>query len=99
MIHIIWEFHVAPGHRKEFEKHYGTEGTWAQLFRLSSAYSGTELLHDEEDPGRYLTVDRWDDQPSFEKFRVDYAAEYQRIDQSMERLTDSEKRLGVFETK
>ena len=41
-----------------FEEAYGPDGEWAQFFRQGDGYIGTELLHDVEEPGRYLVIDR-----------------------------------------
>ena len=98
MIEIVWEFEIATGSEPEFEKHYGPEGTWVELFRKDSAFHSTSLLRDREKPARYITIDRWDDLPSYEAFRVQFAKEYQLVDRQMERLTLSEKRLGVFDS-
>lgn len=98
MTEIVWEFEVAPGRVAEFDKHYGPEGTWVELFRQDSAFRGTSLLRDREKPTRFLTIDRWEDLESYEAFRVRYAKQYEQIDVKMESLTVSERRLGVFET-
>jgi quinol monooxygenase YgiN len=82
---------------QEFERHYGPSGTWVQLFRKAPEFIGTNLLRDADVPGRYLTVDRWKDAKSYDLFREKFAAEYKRIDEQMEKLTESEKRVGVFE--
>ena len=44
MIAILWRYRVKPEHREEFERTYGSEGAWAQLFRRHPGYRGTELL-------------------------------------------------------
>lgn len=98
MLHILWEYRVPTGERSEFERHYSSNGTWAELFRRSSAYRGTTLLRDPDDPARYLTLDVWDDAASFHRFKKDFAAEYAALDQQMEVLTESERHLGSFET-
>ena len=98
MISVIWQFEVATGTEAEFEKHYGPDGTWVQLFRGDPAFRGTLLLHDRECANRYLTVDRWDDIASYEAFRAKHAKEYQRIDLEMEQLTTNEQRIGIFES-
>src|SRR5262245_2139467 len=56
---IVWEFRVRAGCEREFEEAYGPGGAWAQLFAASPDCLGTELLRDEADHRRYLTVDRW----------------------------------------
>lgn len=97
MIQIVWEFRVDPNKQREFEKHYGPEGTWVELFCKDSAFGGTRLLRNHEDEGRYLTIDCWQSLEAYEAFRVQYAREYQEIDQRMEHLTASETPVGVFE--
>ena len=98
MITIVWQFEVAPGVEAEFEKHYGPEGTWVQLFRRDPAFRGTLLLRDHEHPNRYLTIDRWDDLSSYDAFRKQFEEEYRKLDLQMEKLTLREEKLGTFET-
>ncbi len=97
MITIVWQFEVAPRAEFEFEKHYGPEGTWVQLFRRDPAFRGTLLFRDREHPNRYVTVDRWDDLSSYDAFRQRFAEEYRQIDKEMEALTVSETKWGVFD--
>ncbi|MBZ5511040.1 MAG: antibiotic biosynthesis monooxygenase [Acidobacteriia bacterium] len=96
MIQIVWEFHVREEQRSDFERHYADGGTWAEFFQRDAAYKGTQLLHDITDPGRYVTIDTWDDVDSYGAFRAVNRQEYSALDQQMEALTESEKRLGVF---
>ena len=96
MIQIVWEFHVREEQRSDFERHYADCGTWAEFFQRDAAYKGTQLLHDITDPGRYVTIDTWDDVDSYGAFRAVNRQEYSALDQQMEALTESEKRLGVF---
>jgi len=97
MVEIVWEFEVHPEHVSTFEKHYGPQGTWAGLFRRSPEYGGTVLLRDTARSGRYVTIDRWPDSLAFDKFNEKFAEEYRQIDEQMEQLTVSERRVGVFE--
>ncbi len=55
----LWEFQVKPERISAFEEIYGPDGSWAQLFRSSPDYLGTELIRDFDRPGRYLTLDHW----------------------------------------
>jgi len=98
MIEIVWEFQVVAGHEEEFERHYGPQGIWAELFQRDPSYLGTTLLRDRERQGRYLTVDRWEGPNAFEKFKARFDEDYRRIDEAMERLTTSETKIGVFES-
>lgn len=97
MIHIIWEFRVRPGKEAEFENHYSDQGTWAKFFRQDPGYHGTQLVRDAADPHRYVTIDAWDDESAYGAFRVTYREQYNAIDKQMEALTESEKRIGVFQ--
>ncbi len=98
MLHIFWEYRVREDKRADFERHYNSSGTWAELFRRDRGYRGTTLLRDPEDGGRYLTLDVWDTAASFHRFKKDFAAAYAAIDRQTEALTESERHLGSFES-
>jgi heme-degrading monooxygenase HmoA len=93
----VWEFQVRPESIAEFERAYGPDGPWAQLFRRSSAYLGTELLRDTDRAGRYLTIDRWASRDAFQQFKQQYAGEYAALDRALEKLTEGEALVGDFE--
>ena len=95
---VVWEFIVGPGREAEFERAYGPEGDWAQLFRQSRDYGGTELLRDPATPGRYVTVDRWKSPAAYEWFHNQHATEYGTLDARCEELTARETKLGVFQS-
>jgi len=97
MIHIIWEFRIRPENRQEFERHYGSDGTWAQFFRQDPRYMGTLLSRDTEDPNRYLTTDTWASLDAYEAFASEHSDEYQDIDRRCARLTEQEICHGYFE--
>ena len=94
---LVWEFRVRPEARDAFEQLYGPEGAWVKLFREAPGFRGTELLRDEKDPGRYLTLDRWESPASYAAFREHRAADYLAIDQLGEGLTAHERFLGEFD--
>jgi heme-degrading monooxygenase HmoA len=96
MIRIVWEYRVAPGREREFQRHYAADGTWAAFFRGARAYRRTELMRDIEDPQRFLTVDYWDDLKSYQDFRNAFRHEYEALDRQMEDLTLAEEKLGIF---
>ena len=98
MIRIVWEFRVRPDRTEEFERHYGRDGPWAVLFRGGRGYRETILLRDRDAPGRYLTIDVWEDEASFQSFREAHAAEYEATDRRCETLTLEERCLGLFES-
>ena len=95
MIEILWEFIVRKDKQNEFERHYCSTGSWAQLFRRSPAYRGTGLLRDSGN--RYVTRDIWENTAAFRDFRRRHALEYDELDRTCESYTETERELGVFE--
>ena len=93
----MWLFRVAPEKREEFERVYGPEGDWAQLFAKAKNFRGTTLLRDPAIGGRYLTVDVWESDEALERFAQEFATEYQALDKRCEALTESEMKIGAFD--
>lgn len=94
---IVWEFHVRAGMEHAFEAAYGPDGEWARFFKHDEGYVGTELNRDVKDPRRYLTLDFWTSEKSYENFHSRWSAEYQKIDQMCEAMTERELEVGKFE--
>jgi len=92
----VWEFQVLSGREAEFERHYGTNGTWARLFAQATGYIETLLLKDSAIAGRYLTVDRWVDEEAYQAFRSAYSRQYEQLDQQCAKLTTAENLVGEF---
>jgi len=80
-----------------FEKAYGPEGAWVQLFRRDARYRGTRLLRDVAHERVYVTMDEWESREAYEEFRERYADKYTAIDATCERLTVKELCLGGVE--
>lgn len=95
---ILWEYQVKLEKHAEFERTYTLTGAWSILFRKAAGYLGTELLHDESQPERYLTIDRWDSKESFEAFQAQFGREYKELDAQCEGLTVNETLLGRCES-
>lgn len=98
MFVVVWQFEIAEEKIAAFESAYGPDGVWAQLFRNSSGYQGTELLRDTYAAGKYLTIDRWTSEETFRAFRRDHDAEYEAIDRSCDDFTSRETRVGAYTT-
>ena len=94
---IIWQFRPRAGMESKFEEIYGSHGTWAEFFRTGKGYCATELARDTNDPGRYLTFDFWTSRQAYEQFRESNLAEYKRIDELCEEMTQTERELGRFD--
>ena len=97
MLHTVWEFRVRAGRLSEFEQCYSTIGPWVQLFRKSPGFRGTALLRDLEDPRHFLTIDSWDTLDAQVVMREQFQDEYSDLDHACEELTETERRVGVFE--
>ena len=96
MFVVVWQFEIAEKSIPAFEAAYGPEGSWAQLFRTSAKYLGTELLRDNYVPGCYLTIDRWASEEDFRAFRKGHDNEYEALDRSCDALTSRETRIGAY---
>jgi heme-degrading monooxygenase HmoA len=96
MFVVVWQFEIAEEKVAAFEAAYSSGGAWAQLFRTSPDYLGTELLRDAYIAGNYLTIDRWASEDAFRAFRKDHDAEYETIDRSCDELTSRETRIGAY---
>jgi uncharacterized protein len=92
----VWEFRVASGCEDEFERIYGAQGEWAQLFGKGTGYLGTELHQDFEAKGRYITIDHWTSKAACEAFRLKFKAEFDELDEHCESLTEDERLIGEF---
>jgi heme-degrading monooxygenase HmoA len=98
VVQYIWEFEARPEKIADFERFYSASGPWAALFRRCPGFLGTSLLRDAESPARFLTIDRWDSAASRHAMREQFSAEYETLDRDCEALTESETRIGVFES-
>lgn len=96
MFVVVWQFEIAEEKVAAFEAAYGPEGAWAQLFRSSPEYLGTELLRDAYIAGNYLTIDRWASEDAFRAFRKDHDAAYEALDRRCDALTSNETRIGAY---
>ena len=96
MFVVVWQFEIAEDKIASFEAAYSPDGAWAQLFRTSPEYRGTELLCDAYIPGNYLTIDRWASEEAFRAFRKNHDAEYETLDRACDKLTSREIRIGAY---
>ncbi|WP_417454515.1 antibiotic biosynthesis monooxygenase family protein [Kiloniella sp.] len=92
----IWEFIVKDGANNHFEDFYGDEGEWVQLFTMGAGYIRTELVQDQTDPQRYLTVDYWNTEEDFHEFKKIFGQEYLALDKECNGLTLKERKIGEF---
>lgn len=70
MFVFLWTYDVRPGAQAAFEKVYGPSGEWVALFQQAEAYLGSDLLCAARDSRRYLTIDRWNSEAAYSRFRT-----------------------------
>lgn len=97
MFIILWEYRVRQEKLNEFMRTYAADGTWADLFRNADGYIATELIQDETQKTRFVTIDRWDSKENFEAFQTRWQTEYKALDARCEDLTENETLLGRWE--
>lgn len=96
MFVILWQFDIVEDQVPAFEAAYGAAGTWAELFRRSPEYLGTELFRDAYVPCRYITIDRWSSEEAFRAFRAQHDPDYETLDRACDSITAAETRIGAF---
>lgn len=99
MVQFVWEFIARAGSEGEFERLYSGNGVWAELFAKAPGFLGTSLLRDTENARRFLTIDRWESVEAQFAMRDSFAREYEELDRACEKLTESERHIGIFEEK
>jgi heme-degrading monooxygenase HmoA len=99
MYWVVWSFDVKPEQVKAFERAYGPEGDWAQLFGRAQGYVGTELRRETDRRAHYLTIDRWQSREDYKRFKEAFSNEYVTLDLRCGRFTDAEQKIGDFESK
>jgi heme-degrading monooxygenase HmoA len=97
MFLILWEFEVKPGDESRFEKVYGPQGPWVQLFQRDLHFRQTQLLKDPSLSRIYFTLDFWDSENDYQLFKQANQESYDSLDQSTEKLTIRERNLGCFQ--
>jgi heme-degrading monooxygenase HmoA len=89
----VWEYDVPAPVRSEFERVYGSDGDWAQLFASSDGFHGTELFRSVRDPGRYVTIDRFIDDDAWKAFMSQHGEAYRLLGDATEGLTSAQREL------
>lgn len=92
----IWAYEVVPEKLNDFIDLYAPDGAWGALFRRGSGYRGTQLLADQAQANRFLTIDRWESKDAFTLFRDEFADEFDHLDRLGEQLTSEEVLIGEF---
>ena len=94
---VVWQFRVRPEWVPEFERAYGAEGDWAQLFSRHAGFIRTDLWRDPGQVGNYFTADYWKDPGDYDACLRQHVGDYTRLDRECAPLTLSEERIGGYE--
>jgi heme-degrading monooxygenase HmoA len=92
---VLWEYVVRSGHEAEFEKIYGANGDWVQLFEQGEGYLGTDLVRDPNTLLHYITIDHWISFKAYDVFHKKHRAAYRALDARCQALTEDEKLIGA----
>ena len=90
---VVWEFVARAGREADFEREYGSHGRWVALLQKAEGYHGSELWRAE---GRWVTVDRWQSEEHYRRFRTRRVDEYEALDRELAEPTERETPLGAF---
>jgi heme-degrading monooxygenase HmoA len=90
----IWKYDVDASRAADFEDAYGPDGAWAQLFSGCDGFLGTELFARVDEPGRYLTVDRFTSAAAWQNFLAELGEAYAELDRRTEGITLDERELA-----
>lgn len=91
---ILWEYHVKAEKQADFEQIYSPSGAWVELFKKGAGYLGTELLRDETNSLRYITIDRWESKSAYKVFLSMWEQAYGELDAQGAGLTERESLLA-----
>jgi heme-degrading monooxygenase HmoA len=89
----VWEYEVPPDRAGAFTTAYAADGPWGELFRRAAGFLGTELYRDSARPGRYLTIDRWQDEQAWQAFLTAFRPDYESLDAQLEGIAAVERSL------
>ena len=71
----VWEYQVPDDRIEAFAAAYAADGAWGELFGRAAGFMGTELYRDAAWPGRFLTIDRWQDEQDWRSFLDAFGAD------------------------
>ena len=94
MDRLVCEFDAQPNRVAVLEGISATHGRWAEFFKQSADYVGTELYKNTSDPNRFVAVDVWRSRVAYEAFRKANAVEYSALDEWCRQLLTHERMLG-----
>lgn len=89
----LWEYEVPGDRAVAFTTAYAADGAWGKLFGRAAGFLGTELYRDTAWAGRFLTVDRWQNEEDWQSFLHAFGPAYESLDAQLEGLAIAERSL------
>ena len=96
MYTIIWKYKIKAEFEDIFEKEYGTNGAWYNLFEESEDYRGSILYKSQEEVNSYFLMDTWTTKESYEAFKKSCDEIYRKLSSQFEYLYETEEKIGTF---
>lgn len=93
---IIWRYDVHEIHETEFVKAYSSNGDWARFFAGADGYLRTELYRESRQARRYFTIDYWESETHYQRFRESMVDEYLALDARFDAWTVEEVQIGTM---
>jgi GNAT superfamily N-acetyltransferase len=91
-----WSFTPRPERAPDFQRAYAADGEWAELFRRSPAYLGTDLERIDNSGASYLTIDRWHSAEAWTAFLVAHRSDYDALDERCTPLLEAEREIATL---
>ena len=96
MIAVVWQFHVKPGHQRDFEKFYGADGEWTALGRRSRSFLGSSFLRDQARDTNYLLIEYWSEMVVYERHQRSVSVDARELEKRRDDFCESVAPLGIF---
>jgi heme-degrading monooxygenase HmoA len=89
----VWEYEVPADRTEAFTAAYAADGAWVELFARAAGFLGTELYRDAARAGRFVTIDRWQNEQDWLSFLNAFGPAYESLDAQLEGLAIAERSL------
>ncbi len=97
MLRRIFQYYVEPDNDRLFNILNGPKGDWEKFFKKSDFFIDTQLLKDEEQPGKYVTLDMWVSREKFDEHVSQNQGEYDDLCARNAELYSECRLVGNFE--
>jgi len=93
----MWQYEVKKEFIEKFKNNYGPIGKWNEFFNKSDCFLKTELLVDEQNEGKFITIDYWLSKETYLEFITKNKTDYDIIDKQCAEYTQTETKIGEYD--